>query len=181
MFKGNKINLRIMEKEDLPTYAKWMNDPAFLGEFIIPLFRPLASFEKTFGEVKPDSATFIIETKDGIPAGWVSHFMTRFGGYQSTKEIGYMVAPEHRKKGFCTEAVTIILDYLFLDKELQRIQALTVEENIPSQRVLETNGFKKEGTLRNLIFNRGCYRNCTLYSILRDEWEGPKILPYAMK
>ncbi len=181
MFRGNKINLRIMEKEDIPTYAKWMNDPDFVGEFFIPFPRSVAAVEKKFDEEQPDSATFIIEAKDGTPVGWITHFMTRFGGYMSTKEIGYMLVPDHRRKGFCTEAVTMMVDYLFLDKEWQRIQALIMEENVASKRVLEKNGFKKEGVLRKVLFSVGRFRDLALYGILRDEWKEPKILPHGVK
>ena len=140
MFKGNKINLRIMEKEDIPTYAKWMNDPDFIGEFFIPLPRSVAAHEKMFLESPQDnralqeSATFIIEIKDGKPAGWIAHFMSRFGGYMAVKEIGYMITPDHRGKGFASEAVTMMVDFLFLDKEWQRIQAIIAEENVASKR-----------------------------------------------
>jgi RimJ/RimL family protein N-acetyltransferase len=181
MFKGKKITLRAMEKEDIPTYAKWMNDPEFIGEFFVPVIRPVATFEKNFGEGPPDSAIYIIDTKDGQPAGWIAHFMTKFGGYMSTKEIGYMLDPQHRRKGYCSEAVAILLDYLFLDKDWQRIQAVIVEENIGSKRVLEKNGFRKEGNLRKIIFSLGRYWDCSIYSILRSEWKSPKVLSYAVK
>ncbi|MFX0169784.1 MAG: GNAT family N-acetyltransferase [Candidatus Hodarchaeota archaeon] len=181
MLIGNKTNLRALEREDLPMYAKWMNDPDFVGEFFIPMIRPVTSYEKYFSEPSPDSAVFIIEAKDGTPAGWIAHFMTRFGGYMTTKEIGYMLAPDHRKKGFATESVAIMLDYLFLGKEWQRIQAVIEEENIGSKRVLEKNGFKKEGVLRMIMYSMGGAQDCTIYSILREEWKGPKVLPYVVK
>jgi len=178
---GNKINLRPTEREDVPLLTKWMNDPDFVGQFFLPVMRPQEAFEKHFGDPQPDSARYIIETKDGKPAGWIMHFMTRFGGYVSTKEIGYMLAPEHRQKGYCTEAIAMVVDYLFLGKTLERIQALITEENIGSKRALEKNGFQKEGILRKLMFELGRYWDLSIYSILREEWKKPKVLSYAVK
>jgi ribosomal-protein-alanine N-acetyltransferase len=81
-----------------------------------------------------------------------------------------------RNKGYGTEAITIIVDYLFLSKQLERIQATTDVTNKPSQRVLEKNQFKKEGIIRKAEFIRGQWRDEYLYSILKEEWKEPRIL-----
>ena len=176
MLEGKSVNLRIMEKEDTPLMAKWMNDLAFIGEFLIVPQRSLSDFEKGFNERSSDSATFIIEDKEGKEAGWIVHFLTRFGGGASSTELGYGVAPDTRGKGYCSEAVAIMLDYLFLLKNIHRIQALTFEENKPSKRVLEKNGFTKEGVIRKLAYYRNRWWDCILYSILKDEWGSPKVI-----
>jgi len=132
--------------------------------------------EKRLSEPSPDSALFIIESKKATKSGWITYFETRYGGYASSTEIGYMVTPEGRGKGYCTEAVAIILDYLYLLREIDRIQALIAEENVASKRVLEKNGFKKEGVLRRLFYSLGKWWDTSVYSILREEWGSPKIL-----
>jgi hypothetical protein len=33
LLEGKKVNLRIMEREDLPFYVKWVNDPSFFGQY----------------------------------------------------------------------------------------------------------------------------------------------------
>jgi len=94
----------------------------------------------------------------------------------SQLEIGYALLSSERNKGYGTEAITIIIDYLFLAKPVVRIQATTDVRNKPSQRVLEKNEFKREGTIRKAGFVRGQWRDEFLYSILREEWKEPKIL-----
>ena len=91
-------------------------------------------------------------------------------------EIGYALTPNERGKGYCTEAVKIILDYLFLSKSIVRVQAITEVRNVGSQKVLEKNGFTKEGVVRKSYFARGEWRDMFLFSILREEWKEPKIL-----
>jgi RimJ/RimL family protein N-acetyltransferase len=91
-------------------------------------------------------------------------------------EIGYSLVPSERGKGYCTEAVRIMVDYLFLSRDTMRIQACTDTRNLASQKVLEKAGFKKEGTMRKYFFIRGETRDACLYSILREEWKEPKIL-----
>jgi RimJ/RimL family protein N-acetyltransferase len=78
--------------------------------------------------------------------------------------------------GYCTEAVRMIVDYLFLSKSIVRVQADTETTNIASQKVLEKAGFTKEGLLRKYYFSNGEWQDIFLFSILREEWNAPQIL-----
>ena len=91
-------------------------------------------------------------------------------------EIAYFLIPSKRGKGYGTEAVQLMVDYLFLSEDLTRIQAGADVRNKASQRVLEKVGFQREGTMRKWFFNNGELRDIYLYSIFREEWEEPRIL-----
>lgn len=54
---------------------------------------------------------------------------------------------------------------------IERIESVTDADNVPSQRVLEKSGFRREGVLRKRCFDRGEYRDEYIYSLLREEWE----------
>jgi RimJ/RimL family protein N-acetyltransferase len=69
-----------------------------------------------------------------------------------------------------------MVDYLFLSKDVIRIQAHTSAENMVSQKVLQKAGFRKEGIIRKSVFSKGEWRDRALYSILREEWKEPRIL-----
>jgi RimJ/RimL family protein N-acetyltransferase len=43
--------------------------------------------------------------------------------------------------------------------------------------VLEKAGFTKEGVIRKSFFSRGVWRDTAMFSVLRDEWKEPKVLP----
>jgi len=174
LLEGKNVNLRVMEKEDLPLLAEWFNRPEVSGEYT-----PLRQMSKTEAEKMLESPNerkpFIIEKKDGNKIGFITHFcVLHIAGRQL--EIGYSLVPNERGKGYCSEAVKIMVDYLFLSKDTGRIQAQTDPRNIASQKVLEKVGFKKEGTLRRNFFMRGEWRDAYIYSILREEWKEPKIL-----
>lgn len=123
-----------------------------------------------------ESGRFIIEKKDGTKIGYMRHWFVQPARLM---EMGYFVIPSERGKGYGTEAVQIIVDYLFLSRDNARIQAATNVRNKASQRVLEKVGFKKEGTIRKSAFVRGEWADAHLYSILRKEWKEPKILTKA--
>ena len=175
MLEGKLVNLRVMEKEDLPLFAEWVNRPEFFGEY-----NPLRQISKMEIEKDLDKSTleqtgFIIEKKDGSKIGYICHFVL-VHPTGKLLEIGYSLVPNERGKGNGTEAVKIMVDYLFLSKDIMRVQACTDMRNLASQKVLEKAGFKKEGTMRKYLFSRGELRDAYLYSILREEWKEPKIL-----
>jgi RimJ/RimL family protein N-acetyltransferase len=171
LLEGKSVNLKLVEKEDLPLLVDWSNDPEFFGEFIWFPQQSKTEWEKRYDNLTPDTKWFFIEKKDGTKIGTVFHFRTG-----NLLEIGYILVLSERGKGYCSEAVKIMVDYLFLSRELMRVQATTDVENFASQRVLEKAGFKKEGVLRKSAFIRGEWRDGCLFSILREEWKEPKIL-----
>jgi RimJ/RimL family protein N-acetyltransferase len=91
-------------------------------------------------------------------------------------EVACWLVPSERKKGYATEATQLMVDYLFLSKQIARIQATVEVRNVASQKVLEKVGFQREGTIRDIGFERGEWRDYHLYSILRREWKEPRIL-----
>jgi len=159
-----------MEKDNLPLIAEWSNNLDFCGDhdFIPQMSR--ADFEKMQASRNPEG-WFFVERKDGAKIGGVNH---RPVG--TAQELGYAILPSERGKGYGAEAATIMVDHLFLTKDLVRVQAHTNTENKASQRVLEKVGFKREGVLRKLTFLRGAWTDFCIYSILREEWKEPKIL-----
>ena len=174
MLEGKTVNLRVMEREDLALFAEWESNPKFYRELAVYPLRQQskANLEKEYDKRPPEENWFYIEKKDGTRIGAIFHFLE---GRQL--EIGYALIPSERRKGYGSEAATIIVDHLFLLKEIVRIQAHTDVENVASQGVLEKVGFKKEGTVRKYVFVNGKWRDALLYSILREEWKEPKILP----
>jgi len=176
LLEGKLVNLRVAEKEDLPLIADWLNDLEFTGEYQGLRQLSKSDFEKNFGvEDKHELKEFIIEKKDGTKIGFIAHFyVLHIAG--KLLEIGYDLIPNERGKGYCSEAVNIMVDYLFMSRDIMRIQAATDMRNLASQKVLEKVGFKKEGTLRKCGFVRGEWRDDYLYSILREEWKEPRIL-----
>lgn len=171
MLEGKNVNLRIVDKDDLRLFTEFLNDLKIGGEYMPILQQYKAVIEKKYDELSPEEKWFFIEKKDGSKIGWISHSFT--GGSMA---IDYALIPSERNKSYCTEAVMILVDYLFLSKDIVRIQAEALTENLASQRVLEKAGFKEEGIRRKSSFVRGFWQDDLLYSILREEWKEAKIL-----
>ena len=175
MLQGKNVNLRVVEKEDLSLLKEWRNNIEFTSEYQSISQETTRDIEKQYDELK-EGQWFFIEKKDGTKIGTISHRLVF-----NTEEIGAALLPTERGKGYCSEAVKIMLDYLFLSRNIVRIQAHTDARNVASQRVLKKTGFRKEGTFRKEYFVRGEWRDSCIYSILREEWKEPKILTRTEK
>ena len=172
MLEGKNVNLRVVEREDLLLLTEWLNNPEFAGEFMwFPQQQSRAEQEKEYDNPPHDTKQFFIEKKDGTKIGWMGHFL-----HGNLLEMFYYLLSSERGKGYGTEAAIIMVDYLFLSKDIVRVQARTDVRNEGSQKVLGKAGLKKEGIVRKSLFTRGEWRNMVLFSILREEWKEPKIL-----
>ena len=168
-----------MEREDVDFLAEHRNDINCIGEYWPDIEQVSKSdWVKQFDNPSSlgnllEVKRFIIQKKDGTRIGMIHHFLD---SPHRLMELACWLVPNERKMGYATEATQLIVDYLFLSKEIARIQAIVDVKNKASQRVLEKVGFQREGTLRDGYFNRGEWRSEYLYSILRREWKEPKIL-----
>jgi RimJ/RimL family protein N-acetyltransferase len=64
-------------------------------------------------------------------------------------EIGYILFPDGRGRGYATRTVRLVADWVLGDLGLGRLQARTSRGNVASERVLERVGFLREGLARS--------------------------------
>ncbi|WP_342440294.1 GNAT family protein [Paenibacillus sp. FSL L8-0436] len=111
-----------------------------------------------FANPEPDRLLGIIEAAE-------------FNQKVNTVTIGYFLSEAHWGKGIASEALKILLDFLFVDVNINRIQAEVMPQNETSKKVLLKNGFIKEGTLRQatLWAGKGIV-DLEIYSILKEDY-----------
>lgn len=82
-----------------------------------------------------------------------------------------MFNPEYYNKGYASEAASAILKYGFEDLKLHRIVATCQPENIPSYRVMEKIGMRREGYFKKCIPYGEQWWDEYCYVILEEEWD----------
>ncbi|MEW6991342.1 GNAT family N-acetyltransferase [Colwelliaceae bacterium 6441] len=60
-------------------------------------------------------------------------------------EIGYVMRPNYQGKGYTQEIALALLDYLFKQINVTKIVAHCAADNIPSWKIMEKLGMKREG------------------------------------
>jgi len=107
---------------------------------------------------------------DGHAAGWVTLVVSNWE--HGLAEVGYALSTTYQGRGILTDALEILLDDLFHNTLLERIEARCAVENYGSQRVLEKNGFLREGRLKGYFKLRGRRVDNYVYGLLREDWLG---------
>ncbi|HBL30144.1 MAG TPA: hypothetical protein DD490_25180 [Acidobacteria bacterium] len=107
---------------------------------------------------------------DGHPAGWITLVVSNWE--HGLAEVGYALSSSYQGHGILTDALEILLDDLFHNTLLERVEARCAVENYGSQRVLEKNGFLREGRLKGYFKLRGRRVDNYLYGLLREDWLG---------
>ncbi|SMF90300.1 ribosomal-protein-alanine N-acetyltransferase [Paenibacillus uliginis N3/975] len=112
-----------------------------------------------FSNQKPERLVGIIEASD-------------FNQKVNMVTIGYFLAECNWGQGIATNAVAMLLRYLFEEVQVNRIHAEVMPPNEASKEVLLKNGFTKEGMLRqaSLWSGKGIV-DLEIYSILKQEYE----------
>jgi len=87
----------------------------------------------------------------------------------ATVEVGYSLARWLWNSGYMTEALCAVIDYAFESMDVNRIEAQHELTNPSSGRVMEKCGMRKEGVLRQRLYNKGKFVDVALYAILRGD------------
>lgn len=90
--------------------------------------------------------------------------------------IGYCIGSKFWNNGYTTEALKVLINYLFTELDFNLIEADHYEKNPSSGRVMQKAGMKKDAVLRNRVYLKDldCYDNLVVYSITKDEFKGVK-------
>ena len=88
--------------------------------------------------------------------------------YCKDGEIGYLLLTDFWSKGIATEAVRQICAEAFSELDIIRITGLVYAANIASARVLEKNGFAREGLQRNAVYKDGKIYDLCLFGKLKE-------------
>ena len=88
--------------------------------------------------------------------------------HHGTAEFGYWLGQPYWGRGLATRAAALLIAYAWAELPFIRLQAEVFAWNLASMRVLEKNGFEREGVLRRHITKRGQVFDAVIYARLRD-------------
>jgi RimJ/RimL family protein N-acetyltransferase len=105
-----------------------------------------------------------------IEDAWAQTEVTdRARGVQA--ELGWVIAPAYSGQGLATEAAAALLRICFQQLDLRRAFAQCFAANVPSWRVMEKLGMRREQhTVRESLHRSGEWMDGLMYAILADEW-----------
>jgi RimJ/RimL family protein N-acetyltransferase len=171
MLKGKIITLRPVLEADLDRLYQYHIDIDTRGDFYPRDVVSQSTFRKRFYDSGywGDTAGMLLIVNAGDEIlGEIEFFKTV--NYLHEYEIGYrLYAPDQSGKGAMTEALGLMVRYLFETKPINRIRLMIHPDHVASARVAEKCGFTYEGTARQVWYNLGRYQDLRVFAILRDD------------
>lgn len=140
----------------------------------------LWSAQRDIGEARDYVKFMMRRYRDDEPSSWgiverVSGRLVGTIGYMDyseengSVEVGYSLARWLWNGGYMTEALARVIGYTFDEMDINRIEAQHELTNPASGRVMEKCGMRREGVLRQRLYNKGKYVDVALYAILRSD------------
>jgi [ribosomal protein S5]-alanine N-acetyltransferase len=171
MLSGERVTLRPVREADLPAFIAAHVDIRNRGSYFPLGVLSESELRRRFadnGFWERGEGTLLIWSRDDEIVGHIEFFTAV--SYWDAFELSYQLYDErHAGQGYATEAVQLLVDYLFATKKQHRIHLVIVPGNAASRRIAEKCGFVLEGTVRGAFFNAGRNHDVLLYSLLRTD------------
>jgi ribosomal-protein-alanine N-acetyltransferase len=87
-------------------------------------------------------------------------------------EIGFALRRMSWGRGLATDAVQTLIEFAFADLGLHRLEADADPHNARSLSLLERQGFRREGVLRERWHHLGQIHDAVFLGLLKHEWVG---------
>ncbi|MET8153840.1 GNAT family N-acetyltransferase [Actinoplanes sp. NPDC049668] len=167
------LTLRPPEQRDVSRIVATRSDPEVVRWGGVP--QPYTETEagRHVGRTVPyrwargTEAVFAIADEAGAYAGSVDlHILP---GDPAVAEVGYLISPWARGRGYATAATRAVCAWGFEALGLSRIQWRAEVGNVASRRAAEKAGFTMEGMLRQALEINGVRRDCWVGSLLKGE------------
>lgn len=166
----DRLLLRALTPDDAEAMFALRSDPRAMQYVPRPLARTredaAAHIAMILAEQKANNCIqWVIALKDD-PAmmGVIGYWRMKPEHYRT--ELGYMLLPANWGRGIISEAIAVVVDHAFHVLGFHSIEAIVDPRNPASMRVLEKNGFVREGWFRENYFHEGKFRDSAVYSRL---------------
>ena len=171
MLETERLILQDYREEDFDSYFKLRNekkiwiyssiepsdDAKMIKNELLERIAMMRGRKFTYG------ALFLRETGEYIgEAGVISYHEN-----EKRAVIGYNLLPEFWHKGYASEIIKSLISFLFEQNKFINIEAMTIQNNLYSCRLLEYTGFKKSHIIDNYTkINNQLYPVCC-YTYIR--------------
>ena len=141
----------------------WAEDELTRGAFR----RRIKRYQK---ETRLDSAYvfLVFRASDDMLMGGCTLSNVRRGVTQCCA-LGYWIGARFARQGYMSDAVRVLIPFVFRTLGLHRIEAACLPENQPSRSLLAKAGFHEEGLARKYLLINGEWRDHIQFALLEDE------------
>ena len=165
-----RLVLRELRSEDAPAVFAMRSDPIVMELVRRPLAASIDDAHALIAKIKGiqaahDGAQWAITLKgDDTFIGLIG--LWRIVKEHHRAELGYTLSRAHWGRGILTEAIAPVLDQGFRTFGCHSVEAICDPRNVASMRVLEKNGFVREGHFKENFYWNGAFIDSVVFSKL---------------
>lgn len=173
-WRGERVVLRAVEPEDWSAYHAWNEDDDQARRlYFVPFPQSREGVRRRTEQIaatrpEDDTFRFVIANHQGEVVGDLT--TNECNRRMGTFSYGVSIAAPHRRKGYASEAITIVLRYYFEELRYQKVHTVVYSFNEPSLRLHERLGFAVEGRQRRMIYSGGHYHDLILVGLTAEEF-----------
>lgn len=165
---GSLTKLRDKKVEDAVSDFNWQTDEEICR--LNAVSKPHVSFYEFFNHYTVSlkisrfiKAEFAVETKDGKHIGNCTYY--NIDAVKQEAEVGITIGlREFWSKGYGSDALLTLLDYIFSETQIKRLYLKTLESNLRAQKAFRKCGFTEYGK-----FSKNG-NNFILMQIYKNNW-----------
>lgn len=176
MLEADRLKLRQFIIEDAHAmFENWASDPEVTKymlwshhESIDVTNKVLTDWISHYNENDFYQWAIILKENGDVPIGSIG-VIHKDDKIKKT-QIGYCIGQEWWRQGITSEALSLIIEYLFNKVGVNRIECRHDPRNINSGKVMLKCGMKYEGTLRESDWNNQGICDASMYAILKKDF-----------
>lgn len=174
LFESSRVRLRKMTKEDTELYHKWRNDVEVMRSTNPSLdVYPIEATKEFVDHVILGSHTaksyIMVEKGNEVPIGIIAliNIDNKNRNAECIIDIG---EKEFWGKGYGSEGLKLLLDYVFYEMNLHRVSLRVFSFNDRAIRLYTKIGFQQEGSSRQSLFRDGEWHDIVHMGLLQNEY-----------
>lgn len=176
VLKTSRLLLNRLTKDDREPLFSIFSDTDIIKHYDVERFKTIDEADQliAYFDTRFDSNTGIrwaIRDKSSGEFLGTCGF-THWNEFDHSAVVGYELSKKYWGKGYATEAVGSIINFIFSDSfqfYVHRVEALILPSNKPSEKLIKNLGFCLEGTLRGKCYWNNDFHDMNMYGILRNE------------
>lgn len=173
MLKTERLILRPINEKDITAIFNYRSDSVtnvYQGWIPKAIEDVRIFLEKISSEININGTWFqfaIVETESTEIIGDLGiHFLE-----DEQAEIGCTLKKESQGEGYATEALKLVIDFLFNTLNKHRIIGSIDPRNVRSIKMVERLGFRREAHFKESLLINGEWVDDIVYAILKKEWK----------
>lgn len=177
LFESARISLRPFEADDAAVLGAYLNHPGLTGRRYVPWafpeLAPLSSKQvqgiiQKWSETERSLALAVVRLEGGEPVG---HAECDWGWDPHCPSVSVVIAPDHQRQGYGSEALALLLRYLFEHTPAHVAACWVGDWNRPALLFAAHHGFRQAGRMRRAGIRDSQYYDVIVTDLLRSEWK----------